>query len=72
VINMSVAVLGTVVPVPGNVGVAEFGLTVGLTSAGMSAQSAVAAVLLYRIATYYLPPVWRFVALQWLKRHRYP
>ena len=45
--------------------------TVGLTSAGMSAQAAVAAVLLYRIATYYLPPVWGFVALQWLQRNRY-
>ena len=39
------------VPVPGNVGVAEFGLTVGLTSAGMSAEAAVAAALLYRVAT---------------------
>jgi uncharacterized membrane protein YbhN (UPF0104 family) len=39
------------VPVPGNVGVAEFGLTVGLTSAGMSAEAAVAAVLLDRVET---------------------
>jgi len=71
VINVSVALLGTIVPVPGNVGVAEFGLTVGLTSAGMSAEAAVAAVLLYRIATYYLPPIWGFVALRWLQRNRY-
>ncbi len=36
------------IPVPGGVGVAEFGLTLGLTSAGMEPEAAVAAVLLYR------------------------
>lgn len=71
VINISVSLLGSLVPVPGNIGVAEFGLTVGLTSAGMSPEAAVAAVLLYRIATFYLPPVWGFVALRWLQRNRY-
>jgi uncharacterized protein (TIRG00374 family) len=70
-INVGVALVGTIVPIPGNVGVAEFGLTVGLTSAGMSPESAVAAVLLYRISTYYLPPLWGFFALQWLQRNRY-
>jgi uncharacterized protein (TIRG00374 family) len=71
VINISVSLLASFVPVPGGVGVAEFGLTLGLTSAGMTAEAAVAAVLLYRIATFYLPPAWGFAAMQWLKRHRY-
>ena len=62
VINMSVSLLGSLVPVPGNIGVAEFGLTIGLVSAGMTDESALAAVLLYRIATYYLPPLWGFFA----------
>jgi uncharacterized protein (TIRG00374 family) len=70
-INVSVSLLGSLVPIPGNIGVAEFGLTVGLTSAGMTPESAVAAVLLYRIATYYLPPLWGFFAMQWLQRNRY-
>jgi uncharacterized protein (TIRG00374 family) len=70
-INISVSLLGSLVPVPGNIGVAEFGLTVGLTAAGMTPETAVAAVLLYRIATYYLPPVWGFFAMQWLQRNRY-
>jgi uncharacterized protein (TIRG00374 family) len=70
-VNVSVSLLGSLVPIPGNIGVAEFGLTVGLTSAGMSPESAVAAVLLYRIATYYLPPLWGFFAMQWLQRNRY-
>jgi uncharacterized protein (TIRG00374 family) len=70
-INVSVSLLGSLVPIPGNIGVAEFGLTVGLTSAGMTPETAVAAVLLYRIATYYLPPLWGFFAMRWLQRNRY-
>ena len=71
VINISVSLLASFVPVPGGVGVAEFGLTLGLTSAGMTPEAAVAAVLLYRISTFYLPPTWGFAAAQWLKRNRY-
>jgi uncharacterized membrane protein YbhN (UPF0104 family) len=70
-INISVSLLGTLVPVPGNIGVAEFGLTVGLTGAGMSPEAALGAVFLYRLATFYLPPLWGFVALRWLQRSRY-
>jgi uncharacterized membrane protein YbhN (UPF0104 family) len=71
VINISVSLLGSLVPVPGNIGVAEFGLSLGLVSAGMSDQAALAAVLLYRIATFYLPPLWGFPAMLWLQRNRY-
>ncbi len=39
----------------------EFGLTLGLTAAGMPEEAALAAVVLYRVSTFYLPPVWRFV-----------
>jgi hypothetical protein len=28
-------------------------------------------VFLYRLATFYLPPIWGFVALRWLQRNRY-
>jgi uncharacterized membrane protein YbhN (UPF0104 family) len=71
VINISVSLLASFIPVPGGIGVAEFGLTIGLSSAGMTAETAIAAVLLYRIATYYLPPAWGFPALVWLQRNRY-
>jgi uncharacterized membrane protein YbhN (UPF0104 family) len=71
VINIGVSLLGSVVPVPGNIGVAEFGLSVGLVSAGMTDETALAAVLLYRISTFYLPPLWGFPALLWLQRNRY-
>jgi uncharacterized membrane protein YbhN (UPF0104 family) len=69
VINISVSLLASFIPVPGGVGV--FGLTLGLTSAGMEPEAAVAAVLLYRVATFYLPPTWGFLAMRWLRRHRY-
>jgi uncharacterized membrane protein YbhN (UPF0104 family) len=71
VINIGVSLLASVIPVPGGIGVAEFGLTVGLTSAGMTPEAAVAAVLLYRISTFYLPPIWGFPAMLWLQRNRY-
>jgi uncharacterized protein (TIRG00374 family) len=71
VVNISVSLLASFIPVPGGVGVAEFGLTLGLSSAGMTPETAIAAVLLYRISTYYLPPVWGFPALLWLQRKRY-
>jgi uncharacterized membrane protein YbhN (UPF0104 family) len=71
VINISVSLLASFIPVPGGIGVAEFGLTIGLTSAGMTPEAAIAAVLLYRISTYYLPPAWGFPAMLWLQRNRY-
>jgi uncharacterized membrane protein YbhN (UPF0104 family) len=37
----------------------------------MAPEAAIAAVLLYRIATYYLPPAWGFPAMLWLQRSRY-
>lgn len=71
VINMSVSLLASFIPVPGGVGVVEFGLTLGLTAAGMPEEAALAAVLLYRISTFYLPPAWGFFAMRWLQRNRY-
>jgi len=68
-INISVSLLATFVPVPGGIGVTEFGLTVGLTAAGMTEEAALAAVVFYRVATFYLPPVWGFLAMRWLQRN---
>jgi glycosyltransferase 2 family protein len=68
-INISVSLLATFVPVPGGIGVTEFGLTLGLTAAGMSEEAALAAVVLYRVSTFYLPPVWGFFAMRWLQRN---
>jgi len=71
VINISISLLGAFIPIPGNIGVAELGLTVGLTAAGMTEEAALAVAILYRVATFYLPPTWGFFALRWLERNRY-
>jgi hypothetical protein len=33
--------------------------------------AAASMLLLYRISTSYLPPLWGWFALQWLRRHEY-
>jgi len=71
VINIGVSLLSTFIPVPGGIGVTELGLTVGLASAGMSEEAALAAALLYRISVFYVPPVWGFFALRWLQQKQY-
>ena len=70
-INISVGLLAGLMPVPGGVGVAEGGLTFGLVQAGMPEGVAFAAVLLYRLATFYLPPTWGYFALRWLERNEH-
>jgi uncharacterized membrane protein YbhN (UPF0104 family) len=70
-ISTSVALLATILPVPGGIGVIEGGLTYGLVGAGMPEETAFAAVLMYRLATFYIPPVWGFFALRWLERRRH-
>jgi uncharacterized membrane protein YbhN (UPF0104 family)/tRNA A-37 threonylcarbamoyl transferase component Bud32 len=68
VINISVSLLSGVLPVPGGIGVVEGGLIYGLVTAGVPEEAAFAAVIAYRVATFYLPPVWGWFALRWLQR----
>ena len=70
-INASTSLFSSFIPVPGGIGVVEFGLEVGLTSAGMTPSAAAATVLIYRLATFYLPPIWGFFAFRWLQRNSY-
>jgi uncharacterized membrane protein YbhN (UPF0104 family) len=55
--------------VPGGIGVAEAGLTAGLVAVGVPEATALAAALIHRLLTYYLPPVWGYFSLRWLGRH---
>src|SRR5262249_51569542 len=71
VINISVSLLASFIPVPGGIGVQEFGLALGLGAAGMTPEAAIAAFRLPRTWTYYLPPVGGFPAMLWLQRNRY-
>jgi glycosyltransferase 2 family protein len=69
--NIGVGLLAGLLPVPGGIGVAEGGLTLGLVQAGVPEEAAFAAVLLYRMATFYLPPIWGYVAMRWLERNEH-
>jgi uncharacterized protein (TIRG00374 family) len=70
-VNMAVSLLAGIVPIPGGVGVTEGGLIYGLTAFGVPAEAAFATVILYRISTFYTPPIWGFISLRWLERNRY-
>jgi len=52
-------------------GVVEAGMILGLTAAGISEDVAVAATFLQRLFTAYLPPIWGWFVLLWLRRKDY-
>ena len=61
------AMVSSVAPTPGGIGAVEATLIAGLTSAGMPSTTAVAAVILFRLATFWIPllPGWgALLALQ--------
>jgi uncharacterized membrane protein YbhN (UPF0104 family) len=70
-INESVALFAGLMPVPGGIGVTEGALTIGLTAAGVPQSAAFAIAVLYRLASFYLPPIWGWVAWRWLQRNKY-
>jgi uncharacterized protein (TIRG00374 family) len=70
-VNTLAAIVGGAVPVPGGAGVIEAGLIAGLTSAGIPQEQAVAAVFIERLFTAYLPPIWGWITLAWMRRREY-
>jgi len=70
-VNTLAALIGGAVPVPGGLGVVEAGLIAGLTAAGIPQEQAVAAVLIQRFFAAYLPPVWGWATLTWMRRREY-
>ncbi len=70
-INVVVSLFAGLMPIPGGIGVAEAGLVAGLTSVGVDSEIAVAAVVVYRLMSYYLPPIWGWFCLRWLTEHDY-
>jgi uncharacterized protein (TIRG00374 family) len=63
------SLLGGLAPVPGGMGVMESTYIAGLTLLGVPEDVAIAATLLYRLCTAYLPPIWGWLSLVWLRRH---
>jgi uncharacterized membrane protein YbhN (UPF0104 family) len=70
-INSLASVVGGMAPVPGGMGVIEAGLIGGMTAAGVPQEIAVAATFTARACTAYLPPIWGWFALQWLRKNEY-
>lgn len=58
-------------PTPGGLGALEAALIAGLTGVGVAAGPAVSAVLLYRLATYWLPVAPGWLAWRVLQRREY-
>ena len=65
------SMLGGISPVPGGMGVVEAGMIIGLTAAGISETDAVAAVFVQRLFTAYLPPIWGWFVLVWMRKKEY-
>ncbi|WP_246141353.1 flippase-like domain-containing protein [Micromonospora olivasterospora] len=62
--------VATAAPTPGGLGATEAALASGLLLYGVAADTAVAAVLVYRLATFWLPALPGYVALRALLRRR--
>ena len=63
--------VGGASPSPGGMGVVEAGLILGLTAAGVSEADATAAVFIQRLFTSYLPPIWGWLTLVWMRKREY-
>jgi uncharacterized membrane protein YbhN (UPF0104 family) len=70
-INTVAALFGGLAPIPGGLGVIEATLVAGLTAFGVEVVTATAGMLTYRTVSAYLPPVWGWLSLMWLRRHEY-
>jgi uncharacterized protein (TIRG00374 family) len=67
VVYLAGSAIGSAAPTPGGLGAVEAALAAGLTAAGLPSVTAVSAVLLFRLVTFWLPvlPGWlAFTALQ--------
>jgi uncharacterized membrane protein YbhN (UPF0104 family)/tRNA A-37 threonylcarbamoyl transferase component Bud32 len=71
VVNSFASLLGGIAPIPGGLGVIEAGLIIGLVAAGVPQEEATAATFTHRLFTAYLPPIWGWASLRWLRRHSY-
>ena len=65
------AMLGGISPVPGGMGVVEAGMILCLTAAGITQTVAISATFVQRLFTAYLPPLWGWFILLWLRRKEY-
>ena len=70
-VNTAAGVLAGLIPVPGGIGAAEASTAAGLIAVGVDESTAFAIALTKRLCTFYLPPLWGYPALRWLRRKGY-
>lgn len=69
-VYLGAAVVGATMPTPGGLGGFEAALVAGLTALDIAVGPAVAAVLTFRLLTFWLPIVPGFLAFRWLQRRQ--
>jgi uncharacterized membrane protein YbhN (UPF0104 family) len=70
-VNTLVALFSGLMPIPGNVGVAEAALTAGLVAVGIPQGAAMSTAIVYRLATYVVPAIYGYVSLSLMRRRGY-
>ena len=60
--------VGSIVPIPGGVGAIETAMSLGLTAAGLPGGTAIAAVVLFRTVSFWLPAPAGWAAFNYLQR----
>jgi len=65
------AMIGGIAPVARGIGVAEAGMILGLTAAGVSEADATAAVFIQRLFSSYLPPIRGWATPVWMRKREY-
>jgi glycosyltransferase 2 family protein len=70
-VYLGAAALAAAAPTPGGLGAIEAALIAGLTGVGMLSGPAVSAVVLYRLATYWLPVLPGWLSWRFLQRREY-
>jgi uncharacterized membrane protein YbhN (UPF0104 family) len=70
-VNTLVALFSGLMPIPGNVGVAEAAITAGLVAIGIPQAAAMSTAIVYRLATYVVPAIYGYVSLSLMRRRGY-
>ncbi len=65
------SMIGGLSPVPGGMGAVEAGMILMLSAAGVDERVAVAAVFVQRLFTAYLPPIWGWFVMVWMRKREY-
>jgi uncharacterized membrane protein YbhN (UPF0104 family) len=69
--NTIVSLFSGVMPIPGGIGVSEAAIAFCLTAIGIPSATAAAIAIVFRLLTFYLPPIWGGFAMRWLRRQAY-